>query len=77
MKASILIANYNNQIYIDECINSLLNQTYKNIEIIFFDDLSTDNSINEVKKFSKVKLILNKENKNMVVIIKLIHTKKL
>jgi len=63
MKASILIANYNNQIYIDECINSLLNQTYKNIEIIFFDDLSTDNSINEVKKFSKVKLILNKENK--------------
>ena len=66
MKASILIANYNNQIYIDECINSLLSQTYKNIEIIFFDDLSTDNSINEVKKFSKVKLILNKENKKKI-----------
>ncbi len=35
MKASILIANYNNDKFIIECINSLINQTYKNIEIIF------------------------------------------
>ena len=45
MKASIVIANYNNSNFIEECINSLTSQTYKNIEIIFFDDNSQDNSI--------------------------------
>ena len=39
MKASIVIANYNNSKYIDNCINSLNSQTYDNIEIIFFDPL--------------------------------------
>ena len=38
MKASVVIANYNNAKFIDDCINSLISQTYKNIEIIFFDD---------------------------------------
>ena len=45
MKASIVIANYNNSKYIENCINSLNSQTYNNIEIIFFDDNSKDNSI--------------------------------
>jgi len=63
MKASILIANYNNDKFIIECINSLINQTYKNIEIIFFDDKSTDASVEIVKKFKNVKLIINKEDK--------------
>ena len=36
MKASILIANYNNGKFIKNCIRSLKKQTYKNIEIIFF-----------------------------------------
>ena len=63
MKASILIANYNNEKHIDECINSLKNQTYKDIEIIFFDDKSTDKSIDTVKKFNDVKLIINNEKK--------------
>ena len=63
MKASILIANYNNNKFIEECINSLINQTYKNIEIIFFDDKSSDTSIEVVKKFKNVKLIINKEDK--------------
>ena len=58
-KVSILIANYNNSKFIEECINSLRNQTYKNIEIIFFDDFSTDNSINIIKKFTEVKVIQN------------------
>ena len=41
---SILIANYNNKQFINRSINSCLNQQYKNIEIIIYDDLSTDGS---------------------------------
>ena len=55
MKATILIANYNNQKYLKDCINSLLKQSYKNKEIIFFDDKSNDNSIKEVKKLVESK----------------------
>ena len=57
---SILIANYNSSQYIQNCINSLSIQTYKNLEIIFFDDNSSDNSIDIIKQFSNVKIIENK-----------------
>ena len=63
IKASILIANYNNAIFIKDCIQSLKKQTYKNLEIIFFDDNSKDNSLKEIKKFSKIKIICNKKKK--------------
>ena len=64
MKASIVIANYNNAQFIDDCINSLKSQTYKDIEIIFFDDNSKDNSIEVVEKFEDIKIIRNKEQTN-------------
>ena len=60
IKASILIANYNNQEYIDECLISLSKQNYKNFEIIFHDDSSSDNSILQAKKYKNVKIIANK-----------------
>ena len=60
MKASIVIANYNNAKFINECIKSLNNQTYKNFEIIIFDDNSKDNSIEEMEKFKNIKIIKNK-----------------
>ena len=59
MKVSILIANYNNDKYIIDCINSLKKQTYQNIEIIFFDDNSKDKSLDVVKRFPEVKLLKN------------------
>ena len=60
MKASVVIANFNNAKYIQDCINSINNQTYSNIEIIFFDDNSKDNSIEIIEKFKNVKIIKNK-----------------
>lgn len=45
MKASIIISNYNYGQFIKECVNSVLQQTYKNIEVIIIDDGSTDNSL--------------------------------
>ncbi len=56
-KVSVLIANYNNRKYINECIQSLIDQTYINLEIILFDDFSNDESLVEIKKFKNVKLI--------------------
>ena len=59
---SVIIANYNNAVFLDQCIKSILNQTYKNIEIIVVDDKSTDNSIDELYKYkNKIKIIKNKK----------------
>lgn len=59
MKASVVIANYNNAKFIKDCINSINSQTYDNIEIIFFDDNSQDNSIKIIKNFKNIKIIEN------------------
>lgn len=42
---SVIIPNYNSEKWIDKCLNSILEQTYKNYEIIFVDDMSTDSSL--------------------------------
>lgn len=44
MKISIIVPVYNVEKYLDQCIQSIVNQTYKNIEIILIDDGSTDSS---------------------------------
>ena len=41
---SIVVNNYNNHKYLSDCLNSLITQTYKNIEIVVVDALSTDKS---------------------------------
>ena len=61
---SILITNYNKQKFINKCLRSVSKQTFKNFEIILFDDCSSDNSINIIKKFKNVKLIRNKIRSN-------------
>ena len=50
---SIIVASYNYEKYISETLVSLINQTYKNIEIIVIDDGSSDNSINIIKNYQK------------------------
>ena len=44
-KIGVIIPNYNYEHTIEKCLTSILNQTYKNYEIIFADDCSTDNSV--------------------------------
>jgi len=65
-KASILIPTYNREKIILETLNSAVNQTYKNIEIIVVDNKSTDNSYEIIKKFAKehpnVRAYQNEEN---------------
>ena len=64
LKVSILIPLYNSEKYIAETIESALNQTYTNIEIIVVDDGSSDNSLNIASKFeSDIVRVFSKENK--------------
>ena len=51
VKISVIIPNYNNGIYLEECINSVLNQTIEDIEIIIIDDCSRDKSRNILQLF--------------------------
>lgn len=50
-KISVIIPCYNVHSYITDCLNSVIHQTYKNIEIICIDDGSTDNTLNLLQKF--------------------------
>ena len=61
---SILIINYNNEKLLVRAVKSCLNQTYKNVEILLYDDKSSDDSVREIKKFKKkIKFFINKDKK--------------
>ena len=65
MKVSIIVPVYNTEKYLDRCIKSLLNQSYKNIEIILVNDGSIDNSLKIIKKYEKEHsniIVLNQRN---------------
>lgn len=47
---SLVIINYNNKSYLERCINSIFNQTYKDLEIIFIDNESKDGSYDFMKE---------------------------
>ena len=52
-KVSIIVPVYNVSNYLEKCLNSLINQTLKDIEIIVVNDGSTDNSLDVAKKFEE------------------------
>lgn len=52
-KVSVIIPVYNSEKYLKECLESVLQQSYENIEIICIDDGSTDQSLSICKKFAE------------------------
>ena len=69
-KVSIIIPCYNQGMYVAEAIQSALDQTYDNIEIVCVNDASTDNSRKVIQKFANehnnIIFIENPENKGVV-----------
>lgn len=63
---SIIIACYNAEEYIGECLESIINQTHHNIEIIICDDNSTDDSYKILQSYAKAddRILLLKNEKN-------------
>lgn len=61
---SIVMATYNGELYVEKQLKSIINQTYKNIEIIICDDASTDNTIEIVEKLFDERVFLLKNHKN-------------
>lgn len=53
MKISVVLPIYNVEPYLARCLDSLINQTLKDIEIICVNDASPDNSINVLKEYAK------------------------
>jgi len=65
---SVIIPAYNSANNIEEAIDSMLNQTYQNIEVIVIEDGSSDNTIEVVRTFddNRLKLLINEQNKGIV-----------
>ena len=53
-KYSVIVPVYNVEKYINECLSSLINQTYKNIEIVVINDGSSDNSLSLIEEYSRI-----------------------
>ena len=65
LQVSIIMPIYNTQLYVESSIQCILNQTYKNFELICIDDASVDNSLPIVKKFAakdnRIKVLQNQK----------------
>lgn len=67
---SVIIPCYNAEKYVEEAVRSIMNQSYKNLEIIVTDDCSTDNTLQLLKNLAnednRIKIIENNENLKIV-----------
>ncbi len=63
-KVSIILPNFNHARFLDQRIESIINQTYQNFELLIFDDASTDESVDVIKKYEDRvdKLVVNRKN---------------
>lgn len=66
---SVIMPCYNSADFLQEAVESILHQTYCNLELIIIDDCSTDNSLSLIEKLAKrdcrVKIIRNEKNKGI------------
>lgn len=70
IKFSIVIPVYNVEYYLAECLNSIINQTYQNVEVIIINDGSTDNSlviINEYAAKDARIIVIDQENQGLSI----------
>lgn len=70
MKVSVIVPVYNTEKYLNKCLDSLVNQTLDDVEIIIIDDKSPDNSELIIKEYAKkyknkIKVIHNKTNRGI------------
>ena len=66
---SVIVPIYNSEKYLEQCLTSLVKQTYSDLEIILVNDGSTDSSMNICEKFKKENdriILINKENQGLV-----------
>jgi len=54
IKVSVIIPVYNVEQYLRECLNSVINQTLKELEIICINDGSTDSSLDILNEYKKI-----------------------
>ena len=59
---TVIIPCFNSGIFVQDCVRSVLHQTYENIEIILIDDGSTDDTLLKLEEFETEIIILRKEN---------------
>ena len=62
---SVVVPNYNYSVYLPDCLNSILNQSYQNIEIILVDDGSSDNSVAIGKSFGERVTVVIQEHQGV------------
>jgi len=66
---SVIVPVYNVEKYISQCLDSILNQTYKDLEILCIDDCGSDNSMDIVREYAKkddrIKIIRHEHNKGL------------
>lgn len=70
-RISIIVPIYNVEKYLERCLNSILNQTYKDLEIICINDGSADNSLDICEKLSHNDnriIIINQENQGLAAV---------
>ena len=58
-KVSVIVASYNHADFIIDCLDSIVSQTYRNIELIIIDDGSTDDSVSRIDRFVKLHVNFN------------------
>jgi glycosyltransferase involved in cell wall biosynthesis len=70
-KVSVIIPSYNHDKYVAEAIQSVLEQTYQDFEIVITDDGSTDGTVNEIKRFKdpRIKLFTFEKNQGAAVAV--------
>ena len=61
---SVNMVSFNSEKYIAESIQSILNQTYKNFELIIVNDGSTDNTLLEINNFNDSRIVIINNRKN-------------